>query len=391
MELKGAPEFVDFCKAVLAKDSLTEDAIQRAHGDDTRKMVLHLVKNLGCWCPVRPELQRRVLWTYLKDGLVYPKGTTPRNVDRVIPVQGGGWRRTAVYVRPAPEKIAPPKAMQVAFTGSIWERRLSGLWKTKFVVKALATSKSSFMVDARIPEPYIVDGAWAPGIFLCMDAFLMDGTPLVRCPWLMVDGRALESSNPKTPARMYEKTCPVSTTSIFKPFPPDTLTTSVHWSIRFPSSKDQQTVSVLRLVRKATVQEIVESVVIRTDFHSRVGEDHAGVVCTAQKIPTLCPIGFKRIRYPARGRSCLHDSFFDLETFVAYSAQSSLFICPLCDTWAFPADLEMCDPFYRSLVNYPEAEYMVLDGQKFVPAPEEKSPVAARAATPKRPCLIEID
>lgn len=53
----------------------------------------------------------------------------------------------------------------------------------------------------------------------------------------------------------------------------------------------------------------------------------------------LCPVTLSRMKWPARGRDCMHVACFDLHAFLSMNRSRPQWTCPVCNRPVFPVDV----------------------------------------------------
>ena len=72
---------------------------------------------------------------------------------------------------------------------------------------------------------------------------------------------------------------------------------------------------------------------VKRNFANGLGGSNASddqVEQTAVKIVLKCPVTYKRITLPARGRDCKHIQCFDLESYLQLNCERGTWRCPVC-------------------------------------------------------------
>ena len=386
-QFKGHSYFVATCKSLLDKDVLTQDALLQATDFQISRLTSIMAMRFRCWRPKDPAVQRRVIWEYLTEGHVYPMGTVASRIHRTEPIKNPPW----IGPHPSGERPVPSvdsvdiQPRPVIFTGSAYEKAMSPWWETVCVVACIEVASRDRDRIALPFQRHIRTVA-------LLDIFRTDGRPIYgvnvyfgefpgasRIAMQTVLRRICRDSLP------YSIPKDISNIMDVIPSAPELVRVNAECSA-------SRVVLVVREARMRTLEELVDSVKIRTVFEARYVPDAADVACTTYKIPTVCQLGFSRIRYPVRGSACRHDSFSDLETFLEFQKQAGLFMCPICDGPLPMEQIEMCDPFYRALIAYPDAAFLAWDGTSFRPALADTSRKHSdRPAAPAAAMVIEID
>lgn len=386
---EGANQFVQFCKTVLHVKDVTKDAIDRANAEDVGRLMQVLAVHTKCWMPTDVQKRKQLIWMYINQGVVYPTGTTLRNVHSVVPVSAIPWKGPIPAVNRTNNELLN-HIISVALKGSSFEKRLLTTVETLWTVHALEIPRVT-QIPVRLPEIHMKN----PSARLVADLFYPDGAPLRTSMTIAVGKERLNVVSPSQQQRTPSSLCPYSRSLVIQVDPNRIKTYGQTWSVSV-NTTEKRVVLILRIVRPFTIEELIQRVVVRANFETRVPDPSTTVLCTFQRFTTRCPLGFCRMQYPARGTLCTHDSFFDLKTYLTYSIQRGAFVCPLCETWLPPADLEMCDPFYRALVRNPKTDSFIFERGAFTPAPEprhnRRAPVQPENLPPaKKACIINIE
>ncbi|XP_065830870.1 zinc finger MIZ domain-containing protein 1-like isoform X2 [Oscarella lobularis] len=108
---------------------------------------------------------------------------------------------------------------------------------------------------------------------------------------------------------------------------------------------------VLQLVHRPSINSVLQSLIkkrllavdlciqkIRANFAAtnQLG-NQTGVEQTSIKVSLKCPLSFRRITFPARGRECRHVQCFDLESYLQLNCERGTWKCPVCSK---PVSLE---------------------------------------------------
>ncbi|MGE0525436.1 MAG: hypothetical protein AB7P49_00125 [Bdellovibrionales bacterium] len=380
---KCSPQFIQFCKTYLSVNEVTKDIVD--HADPTIiKMIMRVLStHAKCLVPADVSTCRQLIWRYIDLGVVPAADSTPVAPTRTPAVTQHPPQATATE-RKIPKQ--PPSNQQivgVVLKGSKFEERFLTALETSWVVHAVEMPRIS-QIPVRLPELLLKH----PTTRLVADVFCTNGEPLNTSIAISAGKQRLNISFPSKRARAPETPCPYSQPVTIAVDKTAIKSYDPSWAVSI-DSVEERVVFVLRIVRAVAIETLVNNVVVRTKFETRVPATETTVFCTLQKYSTRCPLGFCRIEYPARGRRCAHDSFFDLKTYLLYGTAKDIFVCPLCERWLPPCELEMCDPFYRALREYKTADYFVLENGKFVPADPCQKTVLYPPA--KRPCVISIE
>ncbi|XP_032666502.1 zinc finger MIZ domain-containing protein 1-like [Odontomachus brunneus] len=147
----------------------------------------------------------------------------------------------------------------------------------------------------------------------------------------------------------------------------------------------------LQMVRRPTVRSILEKLllerllatehcinkikynfnsIIKQNFNSIIStnviqSESNGVGQTVLKVSLKCPITFKRIIQPARGKYCMHVQCFDLESYLQLNCERDSWKCPVCSKPAQLEGLEVDQYIWGILntLNSAEVDEVTIDSQ----------------------------
>jgi len=95
---------------------------------------------------------------------------------------------------------------------------------------------------------------------------------------------------------------------------------------------------------------------------------------TAIKVSLKCPITYRRVNVPARGRDCSHIQCFDLESYLKLNVDEVIWTCPVCSKSAIVEGLEVDQYLWQMLTTLckTETEEITIDSNaSWIPVVKE--------------------